>query len=195
MAIDKAKYKLLDGSHRAPARRETDVMVNEGTKCDMHSVVEDNRTVQSDRDASDVNLTIKKYNLQPDDFSRLQEGWSGRILRPFGDMTQIPTFGEMHEVLERARESFMQFPAEVRAYFGNDPARMLDAWNQGHDADVFEELGLLVRAPDVAAEAAAAREARVAELAEGTRRALVHDHEHSHERDDENDSLRRRRRR
>lgn len=140
-----------------------------GTVCDHHTPEEDARTRQSDMDASNINLTLKRYNLQPDEFERLQEGWSGRVLSEFGDVSEMPTFAEMLATVNRAREAFMLFPPEVRAFFGNDPAVMLDAWESGAHRDIFEEVGLLKRLPDAKATAKAERDARVAEIADGVR--------------------------
>lgn len=142
---------------------------SKGTVCDHHSVEEDVRTRQSDRDASNINLTIKKYNLQPEDFQKLQVGWSGRQLGEFADVTVVPTYAEILATVNRARDAFLEFPPEVRAFYDNDPAKMLDAWQAGRDREIFEDLGLLVRLPDAAAAAKAAREARVSEIADGVR--------------------------
>lgn len=144
---------------------------NKGTVCDHYSREEDARTRQSERDSADINLTLKKYNLQPSDFTRLQAGWSGRQIGEFGDATNIPSYAEMLDRFHRARDAFMEFPPEVRAFFGNNPAAMLDAWDHGLHAEVFEELGLIVPAPDLAAKAKAEREARVSEIADGVRAA------------------------
>lgn len=141
-----------------------------GTTCDRYSPAEEQRTRQADKDGSDINLTLKKYNLQPSDFERLQVGWSGKQLGEFADVSEVPTYAEMLETVNRARDAFMEFPPEVRAFFGNNPAVMLDAWRNGLHAEVFEELGLLALAPDEAAAEAAAREARVSEMADGFRR-------------------------
>lgn len=149
-----------------------------GTVCDQHTPEEDARTRQSELDASNINLTIKRYNLQPEEFDRLQEGWSGKVvLGEFGDVSELPTFAEMLATVNRARDVFMMMPPEVRAFFENNPAVMLDAWERGEHREVFEGLGFLVKLPDVKAKAKAEREARVAEIAEGVRAGTVDPHQ------------------
>lgn len=150
--------------------REGDQAPSKGTVCNEYSPEEESRTRQSERDDSDINKTIKKYNLQPSDFSRLVAGWSGRALGEFGDVSEVPSFAEMLATVNRAREAFMQFAPEVRAFFKNDPAYMLDCWQNGQCAEVFEEMGLLKRLPDDKPRLAAEREARVNEVADGVRR-------------------------
>lgn len=110
-----------------------------GTMC----TAEEGKTRQSDRDASDINLTIKKYNLQP---LEMVPGWSGKV-GGYGDMTGIPSMAAMMERISVAREHFMQLPPEVRVLFKNDVALMLDAWDAGQMADVFKSIGWLVDKP------------------------------------------------
>lgn len=138
-----------------------------GTKC----TAEEGKTRQSEAQQADINLTIKKYNLQPLD---LEPGWSGRI-GEFLDVSALPSYQEAMNQLVKAEEAFMELPPDVRAEFDNSYAKMLDAWQNGEQAEVFEQIGWLERkpAPDPAAEAAAAkaaRDARVDEIAEGFRK-------------------------
>lgn len=106
-----------------------------GTKC----TAAEGKTVQSERDSSDINLTIKKYNLQP---LQLQPGWSGRV-GEFGDMTQIPTYTEALNALALGREAWSHVPPEVRVLFDNEMSKMLDAWDQGTHREIFEKIGWL----------------------------------------------------
>jgi len=100
------------------------------------------KTRQSEKDAADINLTIKKYNLQPDE---LQLGWSGR--GEFGDVSGLPSYQQALNDVAVARESWQHVPPDVRLFFGNDVAVMLDAWDQGLHAEVFERIGWLEKKP------------------------------------------------
>lgn len=151
--------------------REGDPRPHKGTVCDHYSIEEDSRTRQSDRDSSDINLTIKKYNLQPRDFNNLMPGWSGGPLGIHADLTEAPSYAEMWDRLNRARDGFLQLDPVYRAYFGNSPAVLLDRWLAGEDRDVFIEMGWLELKPAPEAEAKAASDARVREIAEGVRQA------------------------
>lgn len=137
---------------------------SKGTQC----TEEEGMTRQSDKDAADINLVIKKYNLQPE---AMVPGWSGR--GEYRDVSAFPSYVEALKMINSARETFMKLPPEVRAYWGNDPAVMLDRWQSGQDMDVFLEIGWLEQSPSEEAKAKEAREARVAEWAEGVRRGMA----------------------
>lgn len=131
---------------------------------------EEGKTRQSEREMADINLTIKKYHLQDIEPLSLPVG-SFRNL-PFGNLVGYPTLQEALDSRESTRQFFQSLAPEVRAYFGNDPAKFLDAWDSGEQRELFEELKLLEPLPpevDQAAVAAAARKARVEEIAEGVR--------------------------
>lgn len=114
-----------------------------GTRFDKFPPEEENRTRQSDATAADINLTIKKYNLQP---LELPIGWSGKV-GEYGDMTVAPTLQEALNLIAIAREHFDHVPPDIRAFFDNEPAKMLDAWHQGENAELFEKLGWLEKLP------------------------------------------------
>jgi len=137
---------------------------NEGTCC----TAEEGKTVQSDAPSADINLMVKKYNLQP---LELQIGWSNKI-GEYADVSSLPTYREALDVVRKAEEEFMKLPPDIRAKFDNSHVRMLDAFQAGEMAEVFEEIGFLEKLPpgeDPAEVAARERAARVAELAEGVR--------------------------
>lgn len=109
--------------------------ISEGTFC----TAEEGKTRQSDAQAADINLTIKKYNLQPLD---LEIGWSGK-LGEFMDVASLPTYQEALNQVRKADELFMLLPSDVRDEFQNNSAIMLDAWNAGEKAEVFTRIGFL----------------------------------------------------
>lgn len=134
---------------------------SEGTRC----TLEERMTVDSDADSADINVIIRKYNMQP---LHLQLGWSGKV-GEYADVSALPTYREALDIVNRAEATFMELPPDIRAKFDNSHVRMLDAFQHGELADVFEEIGYLERKPKVddAAVAAAARKARIDEIAEG----------------------------
>lgn len=110
-----------------------------GTFC----TAEEGKTRQSDAQSADINLTIKKFNLQPD---ALEIGWTGK-LGAFVDLAALPTYQEALNQVRKAEELFMVLPPDVRDEFKNDAAVMLDAWNAGEKAEVFERIGFLEKIP------------------------------------------------
>lgn len=109
---------------------------NRGTKC----TKEEDRTRQSEALGADINLLIKKYEQT----GMLPERREGQFL----DISAMPTYQVALEQVARAREVFMKLPAEVRAVFENDPARLLDDWNAGENAELFERIGWLEKKPE-----------------------------------------------
>lgn len=63
----------------------------------------------------------------------------------FGDFSNVPSFTEALNLLNDARESFMDLSAVQRAHFDNDPAKFLDFCSNPANADKLVELGFMVR--------------------------------------------------
>lgn len=75
---------------------------------------------QEFRDECDINRIMDRYNRTgqlPDLVSREPM---------YGDFSEVPTYLEAVELVERAETAFMALPAEVRAECANDPAVFLD---------------------------------------------------------------------
>jgi len=120
------------------AKLNPDGTPRRGTAC----TAAEGKTRESEKDAADINLTIKKYNLQPD---QMQVGWSGR--GEYGDASGLPSYQQALNDVAAAREAFSHIPPDVRLFFGNDVAVMLDAWDNGLHADVFKRIGWLEDLP------------------------------------------------
>lgn len=104
---------------------------------------EEGKTRQSEKESADINLTIKKYNLQ---LSELEEGWTGRVGEFMDLASEMPgSYLEAHERVVQAEEHFMKLPPDVRAWFRNSPLVLLDDWANGRSAAVFEAIGWLKR--------------------------------------------------
>lgn len=105
-----------------------------------HSV---NKTVQSGKDDSDINVIVRRFKL------------SGQLppvkAEPFyGDFSEVEDYhSAMNKILE-ARSAFMELPAETRKRFSNDPQELIDYLNNPElDREEARKLGLLL--PEVAA--------------------------------------------
>lgn len=119
-----------------------------GTMC----TAEEGKTRQSDKDAADINITIKKYNLQP---LEMQPGWSGKM-GEFVDFSSIPSYQEALNAVARGKEVYDQLAPEVRQEF-QSAAVFLDSWDLAMAGDAglvdrFIELGLLERPAEPVAE-------------------------------------------
>lgn len=110
--------------------------VTPGTMC----TAEECKTRQSDAQSADINFIIKRYESTGVLPVEQRQG-------VFMDISQMPSFAAALDQVNKATDYFMSLPPDVRAKFDNDPARLLDAWNQGQMADVFERIGLLERVP------------------------------------------------
>lgn len=106
---------------------------------------EEGKTRQSEAQAADINLTIKKYHLQDVDVMALPPGTFRGM--EYGNLIGWPTMQEALNARVNAQGFFDSLPPEMRLKFGNDPGGMLDAWDAGELREVFEELGLIEKAP------------------------------------------------
>ncbi|AXH71915.1 MAG: internal scaffolding protein [Microviridae sp.] len=114
-----------------------------GTRC----TKEEDKTRQQDKDSADINITIRKYNLQPLD---MVPGWSGKV-GMYGDVTGVPSMQEAMGRIAVAAETFSHVPPEIRVLYNNDVAEMLDAWDNGRDEEVFLKLGWIEKRVEPAA--------------------------------------------
>lgn len=109
-----------------------------GLKCEDPSL-----TVQSDAIDADINTIVKRFGITGQLPSNLE--YVTNV-----DLSVAPdTFQGALDVLDRARETFMQMPADVRARFVNDPALFMDFVSNPANLDEMRKMGLAVpKAPD-----------------------------------------------
>src|SRR5215469_997100 len=71
-------------------------------------------TVQAHAEEADINVLMRHYGIT----GKLPEN-----PRPpmWGDFTEITDYRSAFEAVRAAHEGFMEFPAELRAQFDNDP--------------------------------------------------------------------------
>lgn len=63
-------------------------------------------------------------------------------LPTYGDFSGVSDFREAMELIQQATDSFNSLPADARAYFGNDPANLLDFLDNAPDPQILANLGL-----------------------------------------------------
>lgn len=100
-------------------------------------------TKQSDKDACDVNLILKRYEntgVLPDMI---------RNDARYGDFSSPVSFQDSMNVVMKAQAQFEALSAKVRAEFDNDPAKMLAFCADEKNIDKMIELGLAIpKAPE-----------------------------------------------
>lgn len=99
-------------------------------------------TVQADRDDADINKVIARFRKS----GQLPPTLRGEPF--FGDVSEFGDLADSMIKIKEAEELFMQFPAEVRERFDNDPVQMVDFLADDGNRKEAEDLGLVVKQPD-----------------------------------------------
>lgn len=99
-------------------------------------------TVQGERDMADINKIIQRMEK------------TGTILGPtrepfYGDVSGFTGLADALEMVQNARELFMQIPASIREKFDNDPVKMVAFLEDPGNLDAAVEMGLVEKRPDV----------------------------------------------
>lgn len=100
--------------------------------------VEESRTKQEMGAACDINNIMRKYEK------------TGEIdhmsLKPpkYGDFTSTMSFQEARNNVIAATQAFEKLPHEIRTFFENDPANMVDFMSDDKNIEVGKQLGLYV---------------------------------------------------
>lgn len=117
---------------RTPYNYDTNLASDEsGLECR-----DESRTRQSEAEEADINTIVRRFGLTgelPDNIR----------LPQYGDYTDAVDFQSAWNIIVAAREEFHKLPAEVRAEFGNDPARFHDEALNPENRAKMERLGLL----------------------------------------------------
>lgn len=98
-------------------------------------------TVQADRDDADINKIIARFNKS----GVLPPTMKGEPF--YGDASDFDDLQGALLKVKAADELFMQYPAELRERFDNDPVKMLDFLADEGNRKEAEELGLVVPRP------------------------------------------------
>ena len=89
----------------------------------------------------DINEIVRRFGLT----GELPEN---PRLPQSGDFTGISDFHEAMNAVRAADEAFMEFPAEVRARFDNDPGKMMAFCEDARNREEAIELGFIPRPPE-----------------------------------------------
>lgn len=106
----------------------------DGTVCREEKITRD-----SEKDQADINKIMKRAEQQGIIPLSAREG-------QFLDLSQVGDFREAREAVRLANEYFMSLPAESRAVFDNDAAKLLDAVNDPAQLQLLEEAGIVPKA-------------------------------------------------
>jgi phage internal scaffolding protein len=105
---------------------------------------DESRAIQSAKEEADINTIVRRFGLTGELPSDLKMPQSG-------DFTDVPDFHSAMNLIRTTQEEFLRVPAEIRARFNNDPARLMTFVEDEANRDEARKLGFL-RAPDVVPE-------------------------------------------
>lgn len=100
---------------------------------------EESMTIQSAKQECDINHILR--TLSPDEIAL-------RIMQraphaQYGDFSNIPSYREAFDIVQRAERLFMELPWETRERFNNDPQKMVEFLNDSKNRDEAIKLGLV----------------------------------------------------
>lgn len=122
-------------SYKAPAVRsqfyDTDlVSLDNGLICLDRSL-----TVQSEKEDADINVIVERFGLT----GHLPE--NVRVPQS-GDFVAVSDYKSAMDAVHAAQESFMRFPADVRARFDHDPGSLISFVEDPANYDEAVRLGI-----------------------------------------------------
>lgn len=94
------------------------------------------KTVQSEKERTEVNNIIRRYN---------KTGLIDHVAKgvaQYGDFTEINEYQENLNMIIKAEASFAALPAEVRKKFDNDPGQFFEFATDPKNRDSLVEMGL-----------------------------------------------------
>lgn len=95
-------------------------------------------THQSFAEEADINTIVRRFGLTGELPSDVRMPMNG-------DFSDVPDLRAALHILMEARDSFMSMPADVRARFNNDPARLMDFCSNPDNKDEAIKLGFVER--------------------------------------------------
>lgn len=99
------------------------------------------KTQQQFAEEADINTIVRRFGLT----GQLPNG-VGMPLS--GDFTKVVDFQTAMNLIAEAEEAFMQVPAETRARFEHDPAKMIEFLEDDKNRDEAMRLGLIEKPPE-----------------------------------------------
>lgn len=121
---------------RAPFAYDSDaVSYSSGLECKDVSL-----TVQADAEDADINTIVRRFGLT----GELPQG----VAIPMsGDFSHASDYHTSMNAVLAAKEAFMQFPADVRRRFNDDPGNLIAFAEDPANYDEAVKLGLAVARP------------------------------------------------
>lgn len=104
---------------------------------------------QQFKDDVDINVLLERFKVtgvMP----------QGVVMPSYGDFSAVMDFRSAQEALRRARDSFMELPAKLRARFDNDPQLLMEFLSDESNRAEAERLGLVPAKPSDSGSGAAA---------------------------------------
>lgn len=108
--------------------------------------VGESMTIQAHTADADINQLMKRFGVtakmpeDPEAMARAMWGFDATA-------TPITDFRSALEAVNRANEGFMQFPAELRARFDNDPGKFIAYTQDPKNLEELRKFGLATPAP------------------------------------------------
>lgn len=102
-----------------------------GLRCD-----EPTLTQQHFKDETDINVLLQRFNIT----GQLPQG----VRMPtYGDFSQVYDYHSAANAIAVAKESFDQMPADLRARFGNNPAKFVEFCSDDKNREEAVKMGLV----------------------------------------------------
>lgn len=145
MLIDPVTGEVIMPFLRTPYNYDMNAAGDEsGLMC-----LDESLAIQSAKDECDINTIVRRFGLTGELPNDVKVPMSG-------DYTDVVDYQTAMNVVIAADRAFMEFPAEVRARFSNDPQKLLEFVQDRGNLEEARKLGLAMPAPaEVAAPVAA----------------------------------------
>lgn len=99
------------------------------------------KTVQAHKKMCDINAIMSNYEKT----GMLPQF---KTKNPFfADVSNIPSIEEAHEVVQTAKENFMNLPSDIRKLMDNDPRKLETFVQNPENHDTLRKYGLMAPAP------------------------------------------------
>jgi len=119
---------------RTPYNYDVDKVSDEtGLVCSDPSLAQ-----QNFKDESDINYIVRQFGLTGE--------LPGQAISPqYGDFTGVLDYHSAVNAVLAAQDEFMDLPAQMRARFDNDPAKLIDFLGNQENRDEAIKLGLIAK--------------------------------------------------
>lgn len=94
-------------------------------------------------ESADINVLVARFGLDKNAVPPMAQD-----PRFYGDFSDVPDLRTALDLVNDAKNKFMDLPPKLRARFNNEPAQLWDFINDPENADESVRLGLLVRPPE-----------------------------------------------